>query len=41
MVEDDGAERPAVSVKGIEGSDQVMVNGELTAAGTRPSLSGL
>lgn len=34
MVEDDGRERPSVSVEGIENGDWVVVTGELKTAGT-------
>jgi hypothetical protein len=37
MVEDDGTERPAVSVAGIENGDLVLVTGELKIAGTHHS----
>jgi hypothetical protein len=37
MVEDDGTERPAVSVAGIENGDLVLVTGELKTAGTHHS----
>ncbi len=37
MVEDDGTERPAVSVEGIENGDWVIVTGELKTAGTHRS----
>ncbi|GEM_PF-929953 len=39
-VEDDGTERPAVSVEGIENSDRVVVTGELrSSTGTAPSTT--
>jgi len=37
MVEDDGTERPAVSIEGIENGDQVIVTGELKTAGVHRS----
>ena len=37
MVEDDGTERPAVSVEGIQNGDRVVVTGELKTAGTHTS----
>lgn len=37
MVEDDGTERPAVSVEGLENGDWVLVTGELKTAGTHRS----
>ncbi len=40
MVEDDGTERPAVSVEGIENGDRVVVTGELRSSnGTAPSTT--
>jgi hypothetical protein len=39
MVEDDGTERPAVSVEGIENGDTVVVTGELKTAGLHTSLN--
>ncbi len=39
MVEDDGAERLAVSVEGIENGDWVVVTGELKSDGTYRSLN--
>jgi hypothetical protein len=39
MVEDDGTERPAVSVEGIGNGDQVVVTGELKTAGPHRSLN--
>jgi len=39
MVEDDGAERPAVSVEGVQNGDQVIVTGELKTAGVHSSLN--
>ena len=39
MVEDDGTERPAVSVEGIENGDQAIVSGELKKAGVHTSLN--
>lgn len=39
MVEDDGAEWPAVSVEGIENGDWVVVTGELKSDGTYRSLN--
>jgi inhibitor of cysteine peptidase len=39
MVDDDGAERPAVSVEGIENGDWVVVTGELKSDGTYRSLN--
>jgi len=40
MVEDDGTERPAVSVEGIENGDRVAVTGELRSSnGTAPSTT--
>jgi hypothetical protein len=40
MVEDDGTERPAVSVEGIENGDRVVVTGELrSSTGTAPSTT--
>jgi hypothetical protein len=39
MVEDDGTERPAVSVEGIENGDWVIVTGELKTAGAHRSLN--
>lgn len=39
MVEDDGTERPAVSVEGIQNGDQVIVTGELKTAGVHRSLN--
>lgn len=39
MVEDDGTERPAVSVEGIKNGDQVIVTGELKLVGTHKSLN--
>ncbi len=39
MVEDDGAERPTVSVEGIQNGDQVIVTGELKTAGVHRSLN--
>jgi len=38
MVEDDGKERPAVSVEGTHNGDQVIVTGELKRAGVHRSL---
>lgn len=39
MVEDDGTERPAVSVEGIENGDTVVVTGELKTAAAHASLN--
>lgn len=39
MVEDDGTERPAVSVEGTQNGDQVIVTGELKTAGVHSSLN--
>ncbi len=39
MVENDGAERPAVSVEGIQDGDHVIVTGELKTAGVHSSLN--
>lgn len=40
MAEDDGTERPAVSVEGIENGDRVVVTGELRSSnGTAPSTT--
>lgn len=40
MVEDDGTERPPVSMEGIENGDQVIVTGELrSSSGTAPSTT--
>jgi hypothetical protein len=39
MVEDDGTERPAVSVEGIENGDTIVVTGELKTAGVHASLN--
>ncbi len=39
MVEDDGTERPSVSVEGIENGDLVIVTGELKTAGVHRSLN--
>ena len=40
MVEDDGTERPRVSVEGIENGDRVVVTGELrSSSGTAPSTT--
>ena len=39
MVEDDGRERPAVSVEGIQNGDQTIVTGELKTAGVHSSLN--
>ena len=40
MVEDDGTERPSVSVEGIENGDRVVVTGELrSSTGTAPSTT--
>lgn len=39
MVENDGAERPAVSVEGIRNGDQAIVTGELKTAGVHSSLN--
>ena len=39
MVEDDGTERPTVSVEGIQNGDQVIVTGELKRAGVHSSLN--
>lgn len=41
MVEDDGTERPAVSVEGIRNGDRVIVTGELKTAGVDGSLNDL
>jgi hypothetical protein len=38
MVDDDGTERPAVSVEGIQNGGQVIVTGELKRAGVHSSL---
>lgn len=38
MVEDDGTERPTVSVERIQNGDQVIVTGELKTAGAHRSL---
>lgn len=38
MVEDDGTERPPVSVEDIQNGDQVIVTGELKRAGVHSSL---
>ena len=38
MVEDDGTERPTVSVERIQNGDQVIVTGELKTAGANRSL---
>jgi hypothetical protein len=37
MVEDDGTERPPVTVEGIQNGDQVIVTGELKSEGTHRS----
>ncbi len=40
MIEDDGTERPSVSVEGIENGDRVVVTGELrSSTGTAPSTT--
>lgn len=39
MVEDDGTERPAASVEGIENGDSVIVMGELKTAGQYRALN--
>jgi len=39
MVEDDGTERPTVSVDGIQNGDQVIVTGELKTEGAHRSLN--
>lgn len=39
MVEDDGTERPSVSVQGIENGDPVIVTGELKTEGEHRSLN--
>ncbi|TKJ29485.1 MAG: hypothetical protein CEE40_08265 [Chloroflexi bacterium B3_Chlor] len=39
MVEDDGTERPDVSVEGNQNGDQVIVTGELKVAGVHSSLN--
>jgi len=39
MVEDNGTERPAVSVEGIENGDYVIVTGELKTEGTHTMLN--
>ena len=39
MVEDDGTEKPSVSVEGIENGDYVVVTGELKGGGTHHSLN--
>ena len=39
MVDDDGTERPAVSVEGIQNGDQAIVTGELKTAGVHRSLN--
>jgi len=39
MVEDDGRERPTVSVEGIQNGGQVIVSGELKTAGVHRSLN--
>ena len=39
MVEDDGTERPAVSIEGIQNGDQIIVTGELKTAGVHRSLN--
>ncbi len=39
MVEDDGTERPAVSVEGIQNGHQVIVTGELKTEGAHRSLN--
>lgn len=39
MVEDDGTERPAVGVEGVENGDTVIVTGELKTAGSHTSLN--
>jgi hypothetical protein len=39
MIEDDGTERPAVSVEGIQNGDQVVVTGELKTAGSHASVN--
>lgn len=39
MVEDDGTERPAVSIEGIQNGDQAIVTGELKTAGVHRSLN--
>ena len=39
MVEDDGTERPAVSVEGIANGDWVIVTGELKTAGQHQTLN--
>jgi hypothetical protein len=39
MVEDDGTEKPTVSVEGIENGDQVIVTGELKRQGIHHSLN--
>ena len=39
MVEDDGTERPSVSVEGIQNGGRVVVTGELKTAGVHRSLN--
>ena len=39
MVEDDGTERPSVSVEGIENGDHVILTGELKREGMHRSLN--
>ena len=39
MVEDDGTERPAASIEGIDNGDSVIVIGELKTAGQHRSLN--
>jgi len=39
MVDDDGTERPAVSIEGIQNGDQAIVTGELKTAGVHSSLN--
>ncbi len=39
MVDDDGTERPAVSIEGIQNGDQAIVTGELKTAGVHRSLN--
>ncbi len=39
MVEDDGTERPAVSIEGIKNGDYVIVTGELKTEGTHTVLN--
>jgi len=39
MVDDDGTERPDVSIEGIQNGDQAIVTGELKTAGVHTSLN--